>query len=94
MRGAGEGQREGEKESQAGSVLSTEPNEGLKVTNLDIVTSAEIKSQRLNRLSHPGAPGPSCFKGRKHLCRKEKAVGRITQLFIGANPEAVLGVEG
>ena len=54
---AGEGQREGERESQAGSTLSAEPEARLNpMTDCEIMTWAEIKSQILNRLSHPGAP--------------------------------------
>ena len=50
----GEGQREGERESQASSVPSAQtPIQGL---NHDIMTWAKIKSQMLNRLSHPGTP--------------------------------------
>ena len=36
--------------------VSTEPDVELELTNREIMTSAEIKSQMLNRLSHPGAP--------------------------------------
>ena len=36
--------------------VSVEPNEGLDLTNCEIVTSAEIKSWTLNQLSHPGTP--------------------------------------
>ena len=36
--------------------VSTETDVGLKLTNRDIMTWAEIKSWTLNRLSHPGAP--------------------------------------
>ena len=36
--------------------VSAEPNVGLDLTNHEIMTSAEIKSQMLNRLSHPGIP--------------------------------------
>ena len=36
--------------------VSTEPHTGLKLTNCEIMTWAEIKSQILNRLSHPGPP--------------------------------------
>ena len=46
-----EGQRERERESQANSPLSVEPDTGLNPT-----TQAEIKSQMLNWLSHLGAP--------------------------------------
>ena len=50
--GVGE-EREGERESQGGS---TEPDAGLNPMNQEITTWAEIKSQTLNRMSHPGAP--------------------------------------
>ena len=36
--------------------VSTELNVGLELTNHEIMTWAEIKSQRLNQLSHPGTP--------------------------------------
>ena len=42
--------------------VSTEPDVGLKLTNFEIVTSDEIKSQRLNRLSLPGAPTGALLK--------------------------------
>ena len=61
--GSGEGQREGDTESKAGSRLlavSTEPNTGIKPMNREIITRA--RSQMLNRLSHPGAPGVEHFK--------------------------------
>ena len=44
----------------AGTV-STEPDTGLDPTNREITTWAELKSQMLNRLSHPGAPRVSVF---------------------------------
>ena len=45
----GESQRGGrERESQAGTMLSEEPDVGLKLTNCEIMTRAEIKSQALN----------------------------------------------
>ena len=50
-------EREGKKESEAGSTLPVQrPNEGLEPTNREIVTWAEIKGGMLNQLSHPGAP--------------------------------------
>ena len=53
MRGRGRGiERKGERESQAGSTLSTEPNAGLDPTNCEIMTQAESKSQTLTCLSH------------------------------------------
>ena len=36
--------------------VSTEPDAGLKLTNHEIVTRAEMKSGSPNRPSHPGAP--------------------------------------
>ena len=54
---AGKGQREGETESQAGSVPSAQsPHVGLELTLCEIMTWAKIKSGSLNRLCHPGTP--------------------------------------
>ena len=53
----GGAEREGDTESEAGSRLhavSTEPDTGLELTNREIMTRAEIKSQSPNRLSHSG----------------------------------------
>ena len=36
--------------------VSTEPDAGLELMNHEIMTWAKIKSQTLNRLSHPGTP--------------------------------------
>ena len=36
--GEGQREREGERESQAGHTVSTEPNAGLELTNLEIMT--------------------------------------------------------
>ena len=47
--------RERETESQAGSTLSVQ-NAGLELTNRKIMTWAEVRSQTLDRLSHPRAP--------------------------------------
>ena len=52
----GEGQRDRERESQAGSTLSEEPDMGLNPMTLEIMTWAKIKSQTLNRLGHPRIP--------------------------------------
>ena len=35
--------------------VSTEPDAGLDSRNREVVTGAEIKSRRLNQLSHPSA---------------------------------------
>ena len=51
-------EREGERENPK-KVLHcqcSEPDVGLKLTNREIMTPAETKSQRINRLSHRGAP--------------------------------------
>ena len=50
-----------ERESQAGSMLSAEPNAGLDPTNREIMTRAEIKSRTLNGLSHPASPPSQLF---------------------------------
>ena len=42
--------------------VSAEPNLGLEPTNFEIVTQAEIESQMLNRLSHPGTVKQSSSK--------------------------------
>ena len=50
-------EREGDRESEAGSRLGTdsnEPDSGLELTNLEIMTWAEVRL--LNQLSHPRAP--------------------------------------
>ena len=39
---------EGERESQAGSAVGTETDEGLELMNCEIVTRVETKSRRLN----------------------------------------------
>ena len=57
----GGAEREGERESQTGSLLSAEPYAALELTNREIMTQTEIQSQRLNRQSHPGAPNGICF---------------------------------
>ena len=52
----GGAEREGEKESQAASALSAEPDAGLGLTNCETPTPTEIKSRLLNQLSPPGTP--------------------------------------
>ena len=47
-------ERGAERESQADSPMSAEPDMGLSLNNPEIMTSAEIKSWMLNWLSHPG----------------------------------------
>ena len=57
----GGAEREGERGSQAGSLLPAQsPTQGLSPTHCKIImTWAEIKSWMLKQLSHPGAPGVS-----------------------------------
>ena len=52
----GEAEKEREKIPSRLFTVSTKPNAGLKPTNHEIMTRDEIKSQKLNQLSHPGAP--------------------------------------
>ena len=53
---AGEGYRERGRERIPGTlrVVSAEPHSGFNLMNQEIVTWADIKSQTLNQLSHPG----------------------------------------
>ena len=53
---AGEGQRDTERVPSRLHAASAESDLGLKLPNCEITTWAEIKSQMLNWLSHPGAP--------------------------------------
>ena len=55
---AEEGQRERGRERIPRRVhtVSAEPDAGPNLRNSEIMTRAEIKSQMLNLLSHPGAP--------------------------------------
>ena len=50
--------REGQERENPKQVplVSNEPDAGLKPTNREIVTRAEIKRRMLKQLSHPGAP--------------------------------------
>ena len=52
----GEAERKRERISSRLCTVSTEPDEGLNLTNHEIMTWAEIKSQTLTRLSHPCTP--------------------------------------
>ena len=52
----GEGQGERKRILSRLCVVSTEPDVGLDLRNCEIMTSAKIKSQKLNLLSHPGTP--------------------------------------
>ena len=55
----GRAEREGDTESEAGfrlRAVSTEPDTGLKLTNHETMTWAEIKNWMRNWLSHPEAP--------------------------------------
>ena len=62
---AGEGQREGDTESEAGSTLwdvITEPDVGLKLMNRDIMTWAEISRLTDWATQAPLCPFPQVFK--------------------------------
>ena len=52
----GRSRERGERESQAGSMLSPEPDTGLNLMNHEIMAWADIRSQMLNWLSHPDTP--------------------------------------
>ena len=54
IKAGGGAEGKGERESQANSTLSMEPN-----TRLDPMTQTKTKSQTFNWLSHPGAPPPT-----------------------------------
>ena len=60
------GGEEGERECQAGSMLSVEPDVGLNLTML----RSGIKSQTLNGLSHPGTPKIKIIYKKKLLLTK------------------------
>ena len=64
---AGEGQRGRERIPSRLHAVSTDPDVGLESTNHEIMTWAEIKSQRLNWLSHPGTPMTNVFALSLHL---------------------------
>ena len=61
---AGEGERERRRDRIPGRLhtVSMDPDVGLKLTNCEIMTRAEIKSRTLNQPSHPGAPLVSDFR--------------------------------
>ena len=52
----GERERERERAPSRFHAASRQPNSGLPLANCEIMTGAKIKTQMLNRLSHPGAP--------------------------------------
>ena len=59
-----QGQKDGWRERIPGRLFAviTEPDAGFSLTNWKIMTWAQIKSQMLNRLSHPDAPLLKSFK--------------------------------
>ena len=57
MQVRGGAQGEGQRIPSRLRAVSTEPDAGLKLTNHEIATGAEIKGRTLNQPSHPGAPG-------------------------------------
>ena len=56
----------GENPKQAPHTVSI----GLRLTNHEIMTCAEIKSQRLNQLNHPGAPILVHYREKDNLLKK------------------------
>ena len=57
MGGGWGAERVGERDSQAGSVLTAQsPDAGLDLTNREIVTRAKIQNWALKQLSHLGTP--------------------------------------
>ena len=71
----GGAEREGERESQAASALSVQSLIwGWNSQTSWIMTCAEIKSQTLNRLSHPGCPS-FLIKVCKSFCIKRNSLG-------------------
>ena len=58
-RGGREGRRERDRQSIPNRLhdASSEPDMGLKLINCKIMTCVEIRSLKLKRPSHPGAPG-------------------------------------
>ena len=60
-----EGQRARERERIPSRLctVGTKPNTGLEPTSHEVTARAEIKSQMLNRLSHPGPPESWYFNG-------------------------------
>ena len=64
---AGEGQREKKRERTPSrlSTVSTEPDARLELTNREIMTEAETKT---NRLRPPGAPITALFNSKQAFC--------------------------
>ena len=82
----GGAEREGEKESPAGSALSAKiPKWGLMSWS-GIMTSAQIKNLLLNRLSHPGTPNIFIFFN-CHFSFMFLAVKRVPAYQIGVIEE-------
>ena len=55
-RGGAERKRERERAPSKRHAVNAEPDEGLELTNREIMTYNKIESQTLNQLSHPVAP--------------------------------------
>ena len=60
--GGTSGEGEGQRETQADSPLSTDPNIGAGSHNSEIMAWAKIKSRMLNQLNHLGTPLLGFFK--------------------------------
>ena len=70
LRGRGGAERGRERIPSRLHTFSAEPDAGLKLTNHEIMTRAEIKSKMLIQLSHPGVPG-AIFKHKRNIKAKK-----------------------
>ena len=64
--GGAERKKERERIPRRLRAVSAEPDAGLKPTNCETMTGAEVKSRACNRLSHPGTLTPCALEW--HLC--------------------------
>lgn len=75
---------------------STEPNAGLELTNNEILTGAEIKSQKPNRLKYSGAPGGGFYPNNNRILEKLEFLNICTidiwgQMTLGGILSCALG---
>ena len=73
-------QRGGERESQAGSTISAEPDMELELPNREIMTQPETKSWMLNQMGHPGDPIVLFFS---NCSLSAGAPGWLSQVSVG-----------
>ena len=68
------------------TVHSTEHDAGLELTNREIITWGETKSQKLNQLSHPGAPRAHFLSGMQMcMCACMYVAGETVLKFFKLN---------